>query len=310
MRLAFMGTPACVTPVLEAVRQAGHKIAAVYSAPPRRAGRGRALRPPPVACAARAQGLELRAPESLKSPEEQARFAALNLDAAVVAAYGRILPPAMLAAPRFGCFNLHPSLLPRWRGAAPVERALMAGDRQTGIAVIQMDEGLDTGDVLLSERVEIAEGITGGELKACLFRRGGGLIVRVLADCAQGRLRPTPQGACGMTYAAPIAAEETQIDWQESALLLARKIQALAPQPGAWTTMRAGGEKSQRLRILSASWVAQGAAPPGRVLDPALPLIACGQGALRLEIVQRPGRRAMRAEAFLRGAALPSVLGG
>ncbi len=295
LRLAFLGTPDFARVSLETLAAAGHEIAAVYCQPPRPAGRGKKLRPSPVQALAGARGWEVRTPKRLKDPEAQAAFAALELDAAVVAAYGLILPRAILEAPRLGCLNVHASLLPRWRGAAPIQRAILAGDVETGITIMQMDEGLDTGATLLQEAIPIGARTTASELHDALAALGGRLIVEALAGLSQGRLTPQPQPEAGATYAAKLERGEGRLDWGEAAEALDRRRRAFAPWPGAW--FEAAGE---RIKVLDSEVVGRTAATPGQVLDDA-PTIACGEGALRLVTVQRAGKQPMAAAAFLRG---------
>jgi methionyl-tRNA formyltransferase len=294
LRLAFMGTPEFARTGLAALIAAGHDIACVYSQPPRPAGRGQRPRPSPVQALAEERGLPVRTPVNLREAAEQAHFAGLGLDAAVVAAYGLILPPAILEAPRRGCLNIHASLLPRWRGAAPIQRAILAGDRETGITIMQMDEGLDTGPMLLAERLPISPSDTGGSLHDRLAALGARLIVAALEQLAAGRLTPTPQPASGATYAAKLRREDGRLDWREPAGDLARRVRALTPRPGAWCEL-----VGERIKILAAEAVgAEG--PPGRVLDDQF-TIACGAGGLRLLTVQRPGKAPLGAAEFLRG---------
>lgn len=296
LRLAFLGTPDFARVSLEALAAAGHEIAAVYSQPPRPAGRGKKLRPSPVQSCAEVRGWELRTPRRLKDPEDQAAFAALELDVAVVAAYGLILPKAILEAPRLGCLNVHASLLPRWRGAAPIQRAILAGDPETGITIMQMDEGLDTGAMLLQEAIPIGTRTTASELHDALAALGGRLIVEALAGLAEGRLTARPQPEDGVTYAAKLERGEGRLDWREPAQALDRRRRAFAPWPGAW--FEAAGE---RIKVLDSEIVEGGGeAAPGQVLDADL-TVACGQGALRLATVQRAGKQPMAAAEFLRG---------
>jgi methionyl-tRNA formyltransferase len=294
LRLAFMGTPAFAATSLSALIAAGHEIAAVYSQPPRPAGRGHQPRPSPVQLLAEAHGLPIRTPTSLKTAEAQAGFAALALDAAVVAAYGLLLPRPILASPRLGCLNIHASLLPRWRGAAPIPRAILAGDRESGITIMQMDEGLDTGPMLLRRAIAIGPRETGQSLHDRLAELGAVLILEALAGLAAGRLHALPQPAEGATYAAKLSREEGRLDWREPALLLDRRVRALAPWPGAWCEIA-----GERVKVLEAEPVA-GAGAPGRVIGEGL-TIACGAGALRLLKLQRAAKAALAAEAFLRG---------
>jgi methionyl-tRNA formyltransferase len=301
LRLAFMGTPDFAVPALAALLDAGHELAAVYSQPPRPAGRGQRLMPSAVQAFAETRALLVRTPKRLRDAEEERSFAALALDAAVVAAYGLILPPGILSAPRLGCVNIHASLLPRWRGAAPIERAILAGDRETGITIMQMDEGLDTGGILLQERIQIAPEMDAGGLREALSALGARLIVTALDGLALGRLTAGPQPADGVTYAAKIEKGETRLDWRRPAETLARQVRAFAPAPGAWFAL---GE--ERVRVLSVDIVTAGRdATPGTALDDRL-AIACGIGALRLRAVQRASSRPMAADAFLRGRAVPA----
>jgi methionyl-tRNA formyltransferase len=293
LRLAFLGTPDFAVPTLAELLAQGHDIAAVYSQPARPKGRGMALEPGPVHTFAQRAGLAVHTPLSLKSPAEQAAFAALHLDAAVVVAYGLLLPKAILEAPRLGCFNLHASLLPRWRGAAPIQRAVMAGDAETGVMVMKMEEGLDTGPVLMAERLAIG-GQTAGALSETLSRLGADLMVRALGALERGAVTPTAQSEEGVTYAKKIGKDETRIDWTKSAAEIARHIRGLSPWPGAWTDA-----KGERLKVLYAE-PANGNGPAGAILDDAL-TVACGEGALRLLRVQRAGAKAMAADEMLKG---------
>jgi len=299
LRLAFMGTPDFAVPILEALRAAGHEIAAVYTQPPRPAGRGHQPQPSPVARAAAAAGIPVRTPARLDAAEVKA-FRALVLDAAVVAAYGLILPPTVLGAPRLGCINVHASLLPRWRGAAPIQRALLAGDSETGVTIMQMDAGLDTGPMLLKEAVPIGPKATAQELHDRLAALGASLVVRALAGLAAGTLAAVQQPAEGVTYAKKLAREEGRLDWRKTAAELERAVRALNPAPGVW--LEHGGE---RIKVLAAEIVAAASGAPGTVLDAAL-TVACGSGALRLTRLQRPGRAPMEADALLRGFAIPA----
>jgi methionyl-tRNA formyltransferase len=297
--LVFMGTPDFSVPILQSLIAAGHRLLAVYSQPPRPAGRGQQPRPSPVAAFAAEQGIEVRSPVSLRSAEEQDSFAALKADAAVVAAYGLILPQAILDAPRFGCLNVHASLLPRWRGAAPIQRAIEAGDSESGVTIMQMDRGLDTGAMLLKEKVAIGESTTGGQLHDQLSALGARLIVEALARLEQGRLTAEPQPQDGVTYAAKLAKDEGRIDWRLPAALLARRLRAFTPWPGLWFDYR-----GERFKLVAAQAVA-GKGAPGEVLDDRL-TIACGEGALRLDMLQRAGKAPLAADAFLRGFPLPA----
>jgi methionyl-tRNA formyltransferase len=295
--VAFLGTPDFAVPTLAELIAQGHDIAAVYSQPPRPKGRGLALEKGAVHRFAQTAGLEVRTPLSLKSAEEQAAFAALDLDAAVVVAYGLLLPKAILDAPKLGCFNLHGSLLPRWRGAAPIQRAVMAGDAETGVMVMRMDEGLDTGPVLMAERTTIGRQ-TSGELAQKLARLGADLMVRALGALERGAITAQPQAGEGVTYAKKISKDEARIDWSKSAGEIDCLIRGLAPSPGAFTDA-----KGERLKILYAEPVT-GKGAPGEAIGDDL-IIACGQGALRLLKVQRAGGRVMAAEELLKGFAVP-----
>ena len=296
LRLTFMGSPAFAVPALHALHAAGHTIAAVYAQPPRPAGRGNRLTPCPVHAAADAMGLPVRTPVRLRRDlDAQAAFAALDLDAAVVAAYGLILPQAMLDAPRRGCLNIHASLLPRWRGAGPIQAAVLAGDTETGITVMQMDAGLDTGSMLLRQAVPIGPETAAADLLATLGTLGASMIVRALQDAPP----PVPQPEVGATYAPKLTREDGRLDWTLPAAVLDRRVRGLQPWPGAWTML--GGEV---LKVMRATPEAR-SGPPGTVLDGAL-LVACGTGALRLVRVQRPGRAPMDADALLRGFAVPA----
>ena len=298
LRLAFLGTPDFALPTLNALAAAGHEIAAVYCQPPRPAGRGHKTRPSPVQQLAESRGWPVRTPKSLRDKAEQAAFADLGLDGAVVAAYGLLLPKAVLDAPRLGCFNVHASLLPRWRGAAPIQRAILAGDDETGVSIMKMDEGLDTGPVYLSEAVPIKAQMTGADLHDNLAALGARLMVEVLERLASDpSFAPVPQPEAGITYAAKLEKGEGRLDWREPAAVLERKVRALTPWPGAWFEI--GGE---RIKVLRTTAV-EGAGVPGTLLQDPL-TVACGEGALKLLEVQRGGRRAMDASDFRRGFAL------
>ena len=301
MRIIFMGTPDFAVPTLRAILDAGHDVVAVYTQPPRAAGRGMALRKSPVHDYAEQAGLTVLTPERLKSSEEQQRFSALNADAAIVVAYGLILPPPILAGTRHGAFNIHASLLPRWRGAAPINRAIMAGDNETGVSIMRVDEGLDTGPVCLTEHLPIGPEMTAGELHDALAGKGAGLMVEALAALERGRLDCKPQPSEGVTYAEKIEPAETRIDWSRTCHEVHNHIRGLSPHPGAWFEVELNG-KVERVRALR-STLAQAEAPPGTVLDERLS-IACGDGAVRLTQVQRAGKRPMSAEDFLRGVQL------
>jgi methionyl-tRNA formyltransferase len=296
LRLAFMGTPDFAVPTLAELIGQGHEIAAVYSQPARPKGRGLAMEPSLVAKQAALHGIPVRTPRSLKDAAAQADFAALGLDAAVVVAYGLILPQAILDAPRLGCFNLHGSLLPRWRGAAPIQRAIMAGDAETGVMVMHMDEGLDTGPVLLAEKTPIGRK-TYGELHDELARLGADLMARALAALGRGTIAEQPQATDGVTYAQKIGKEEARIDWAKPAREIDCLIRGLSPAPGAWCEVR-----GERLKILYAEPI-PGRGAPGEILDGEL-TIGTGDGALKLLRLQRAGRSALGPKEFQRGFAL------
>src|SRR3954469_10020621 len=298
LRLAFMGTPDFAVPTLAELIAQGHEIACVYSQPPRPKGRGMALEPGPVHAFAERAKLPVRTPLSLKGEDEQAAFAALNLDAAIVVAYGLLLPKPILEAPQLGCFNLHGSLLPRWRGAAPIQRAVMAGDAETGVMVMRMNEGLDTGPVLMAERVPVGRK-TSGDLTAELSRLGADLMVRALGALERGAVTPQPQAEDGVTYAKKITKDEARIDWSKSAAEIDAMIRGLAPSPGAFTEV-----KGERLKILAALPV-KDRGQPGEIISDDL-TVACGDGALKLLKVQRAGKGAMDARELLMGFPLPS----
>ena len=297
LRLAFLGTPDFAVPTLAELIAQGHDIAAVYSQPPRPKGRGMALEPGPVHKFALDHKLEVRTPLSLKGAPEQAEFNGLNVDAAIVVAYGLLLPQAILDAPKLGCFNLHGSLLPRWRGAAPVQRAVMAGDAETGVMVMKMEAGLDTGPVLMAERVRIGRK-TSGDLATELSRLGADLMVRSLGALERGGVTPVAQSEDGVTYAKKILKDEARIDWAKSAHQIDCHVRGLSPFPGAWTEIH-----GERVKVLYAE-PANGSGEPGVALDDAL-TVACGENALRLRKVQRAGGKAMGADALLKGFAVP-----
>ncbi len=297
LRIVFMGTPAFAVPALDALIAAGHEIVCVYTQPPRPAGRGRRERRSAVHEAAHRQRLPVRHPARLEDP---AGFSALAPDVAVVAAYGLILPAPILAAPRLGCVNIHASLLPRWRGAAPIQRAILAGDDETGITIMQMDEGLDTGGILSQRRLAVGPGDDAGAVHDALAAMGAGLAVETLDDVAAGRLGASPQPDAGATYARKIARGETRIDWREPARIVHRRIRAFSPAPGAWFEARGA-----RIRVLAACPAAEIAGPPGTVVDDGA-AVACGEGGLRLERLQRAGREVVDIRAFLRGFPLPT----
>jgi methionyl-tRNA formyltransferase len=296
MRIVFMGTPDFAVPTLRALVAAGHAVVAAYSQPPRAAGRGKQLQPSAVHRAAETLGIPVRTPVSLRGAEEQAAFAALEADVAVVAAYGLILPQAVLAAPRLGCLNVHGSLLPRWRGAAPVQRAILAGDALTGVTIMQMERGLDTGPMLATVETPVA-GKTAGELTTELAEKGAALMVAVLADLPSHP--PVVQPEEGVTYAHKIEKAESRLDFTRSAVDVERQVRAFAPAPGAFFEL-----DGERYRVLAAD-VTTGSGAPGTTLDDTL-TIACREGAIRPTLIQRAGKPAMDTAALLRGRAIPA----
>ena len=300
MRVVFMGTPDFSVSALDALVAAGHELCCVYTQPPRPAGRGKKDRPSPVHLRAEALGIPVRHPARLRDPVDQAEFAALQADVAVVVAYGLILPQPVLDAPRLGCLNIHASLLPRWRGAAPIHRAIMAGDTETGVCIMQMEAGLDTGPVLLRLSLPISLQDTTGALHDRLSALGAAGITQALSQLDS--LTPDPQPDVGVTYAEKIDKAEAQVDWTRSAVEIDRQIRGLSPFPGAWTM--AG---DTRIKLLSSRVVA-GSGAPGAVLQGLT--IACGDGAVEILRAQRPGKKAAEAEIFLNGFALPTHLGG
>jgi methionyl-tRNA formyltransferase len=302
LRLIFMGTPDFAVPTLAEIVGRGHEVVAVYTRAAKPAGRGMEPKPTPVEREARRLGLSVHTPTTLRTPEAQAAFKAHGADAAVVVAYGLILPKPILDAVPLGCFNLHASLLPRWRGAAPINRAIMAGDRETGVMVMRMEEGLDTGPVAMAERVPIPPDMTAGQVHDALARLGADLMVRALAALERSSLTLAPQPADGVTYAAKLTNAETRIDWSRPAQVVHDHIRGLSPFPGAWCELVIDG-KPTRLKVLRTT-VAAGSAPPGTLVDDEL-TVACGKGAVRILELQRAGRQAMKAEDFLRGQLLP-----
>ena len=301
MNVVFMGTPAFAATILGALIEAGHRILAVYSQPPRPAGRGHHLQPSPVQLLAQRHGFEVRCPARLRDEKVQADFAELGAEAAVVAAYGLILPRAMLAAPHHGCINVHASLLPRWRGAAPIQRALLAGDAEIGITIMQMEEGLDTGPILMQDGFPIGRDSTAAGLTEALARLGGELIVKSLDEIAHGGSTPRPQPQEGITYAPKILREEGRLDWRQSAEELERRVRAFDPRPGASFEFR-----GEHIRVLAAAAISGTVGKaPGTVLDDRLS-VACGSGALRPLRLQRPGRASLASDAFLRGYPIPA----
>jgi len=297
LRLIFMGTPDFAVPTLIELAARGHEIAAVYTRAPKPAGRGMDVQHTPVERGARRLALPVYTPKTLKGDDVQKDFRAHNAEAAVVVAYGLILPKPILEAPRLGCFNVHASLLPRWRGAAPINRAIMAGDAETGVTIMKMDEGLDTGTMAMAERMPIGPEMTAGELHDALSRLGADLMLRVLAAADRGSLALTPQPEAGVTYAEKISKTETRIEWTNPWKQVHDHIRGLAPFPGAWFEL--GGVRIKALRTAKG----EGTGTPGTALDDRL-TIACGQGAVRLTQVQRAGKQPMSAEEFLRGTPL------
>jgi methionyl-tRNA formyltransferase len=295
MRVVFMGTPDFSVPTLHALHEAGHEIPAVYTQPPRPAGRGKQEQPSPVHRAAEALGIAVRHPKSLRDLDTQADFLAVEAELAVVVAYGLILPKAILDGPTRGCLNVHASLLPRWRGAAPIQRAILAGDHVTGVTIMRMEEGLDTGPMLATARVPV-EDKTAGELHAELAEIGARLLVDTVAQLDQ--LKPEPQPELGATYAAKIDKAEARIDWSKPAELIEREVRAFAPFPGSWFEL-----DGERIKVLRARVIGVNGAE-GTVLDDQL-TIACGNAAIRPLLIQRAGKPAMEAEAFLRGKPVP-----
>jgi methionyl-tRNA formyltransferase len=301
MRVVFMGTPDFAVPVMTEILGQGHEIVAVYTRAPKPAGRGMDLRLSPVHALAEKFGIPVFTPKTLRDADEQARFAAHDADVAVVVAYGLILPKPVLDAPHLGCLNLHGSLLPRWRGAAPIQRAIMAGDKETGVMVMKMEEGLDTGPVGMAERIAITPDMTAGELHDKLCVIGADLMARALAALSRDSLHFTPQASEGVTYAHKIEKAEARIDWSRDAQSLHDHVRGLSPFPGAFFEVDLG-KGLERVKVLRTR-LAEGRGPAGALLDDAL-TVACGQGALQLVDVQRAGKAPMKADEFLRGARL------
>ena len=301
MRIVFMGTPDFASVAFQAVIDAGHEIVAAYSQPPRPAGRGHDLRKSPVQVLAEKHSIPVHTPVSLKTPEAHATFASHGADLAVVAAYGLILPPTILDAPKRGCLNIHASLLPRWRGAAPIQRAILSGDAETGISIMQMEAGLDTGAVLLEQRTPIGPTETAGTLHDRLAALGATTIVEAVHQIDDLHSKPQPME--GVTYAAKISPEEARLDWTKDAVVLERAVRAFNPVPGAWTTLPNG----ERLKVLAAEVERHrnaGGAVPGAVVDDALAIACGGPSVLRPTLVQRPGKKPMAASEMLRGLAV------
>jgi methionyl-tRNA formyltransferase len=299
--LIFMGTPDFAVPTLLELVAHGHEIAAVYTRAAKPAGRGMKLQLSPVEVEARRLGIAVASPSTLKTPEASEEFRSHNADAAVVVAYGMILPQAILDAPRLGCFNLHASLLPRWRGAAPINRAIMAEDAETGVMVMKMDAGLDTGDVAMAERMAITDAMTAADLHDALARLGADLMVRAIGALERGKLQLTKQSDQGVSYAAKIEKAEARIDWNRPAHAVLRHIHGLSPFPGAWCEIPSEGEQV-RVKVLRCE-LAAGSGEPGQLLDDRL-AVACREGALRILELQRAGGKPMKAEEFLRGSPL------
>ena len=293
-----MGTPEFAVPTLTEIVSAGHEVVAVYTRAPKPAGRGQAERKSPVHEAAEGFGIPVMTPKSLRNEAEQIAFAAFDADVAVVVAYGLILPKPILDAPRLGCLNLHGSLLPRWRGAAPIQRAVLAGDARTGVMVMQMDEGLDTGPVALVDEMPIGPDMTTGEVHDAMMRVGADLMGRALAALERGSLTFTPQSEDGVTYASKIEKAESRIDWSKPAQEVHNLIRGMSPFPGAWFELDLGGQAT-RVKVIR-STIGSGSGAPGTILPDLT--IACGEGAVRLVTVQREGKAAMDAATFLRGA--------
>ncbi|WP_342708390.1 methionyl-tRNA formyltransferase [Bradyrhizobium sp. B124] len=302
LRLIFMGTPDFAVPTLLELVAHGHEVVAVYTRAPKPGGRrGLQLQPTPVEQEARRLGIPVLTPKTLKTPEALEEFRAFDADAAVVVAYGMILPQAILDSPKLGCFNLHASLLPRWRGAAPINRAIMAGDAESGVMVMKMDVGLDTGDVAMAERLPISDSMTASDLHDALAPLGADLMVRAMGALQRGGLQLTKQSEAGVTYAAKIEKAEARIDWKQPAHAVLRHIHGLSPFPGAWCELAGEGEPV-RLKILRCE-LAKGSGQPGDVLDDTF-AIACGDGAVRILELQRAGKAPMKAADFLRGTPL------
>jgi methionyl-tRNA formyltransferase len=299
LRLVFMGTPDFAVPTLVELVGRGYDVAAAYTRAPKPAGRGMEAQASPIAHAARQFGVPVLTPASLRSEAAVAEFAAHRADAAVVVAYGLLLPQQALETPPLGCFNVHASLLPRWRGAAPINRAIMAGDAESGVTIMKMDAGLDTGEIAMAERLPIGAEMTAGELHDVLAPLGADLMLRALGALERGALRLTPQPADGVTYAAKIAKAETRIDWAAPADVVHNHIRGLSPFPGAWFEL-----SGQRIKVLRTTRVG-GSGPPGTVLDDKL-TVACGEGAVQILQLQRAGRQPMPADAFLRGTQVPA----
>ena len=297
LRIAFMGTPMFAVPSLSSLVGAGHEVTAVYTQPPRRSGRGQKIQKSPIHDWSDQHGLTVQTPVNFNGNEVRAEFVRQDIDIAVVVAYGLILPKPILCAPRFGCVNVHASLLPRWRGAAPIQRAIMAGDTTTGVSIMFMEEGLDTGPVLGSEKVSIGPEMIAGDLHDVLATVGAKLLTQVLNEFGEGPIAPMAQKSMGVTYAKKIEKSEHRIDWRNSSEAIRRCVRAFAPWPGAWFEF-----KGERVKVLVTK-IGNGTGMPGEVLDDKL-TIACGDGSLRLMCIQREGRRPVVADEFLRGTLL------
>jgi methionyl-tRNA formyltransferase len=301
LRLIFMGTPDFAVPTLLELVAHGHEIVAVYTRAPKPAGRGMKLQPTPVEVEARRLGIPVLTPTTLKTPEAQAEFRVHDADAAVVVAYGMILPQAILDTPKLGCYNLHASLLPRWRGAAPINRAIMAGDAESGVMVMKMDIGLDTGDVAMAERIAITDAMTAADMHDALAPLGADLMVRAMGALERGKLQLAKQSTEGVTYAAKIDKAEARIDWNKPARGVLRHIHGLSPFPGAWCEMKVEGALA-RVKILRCE-LSKGTGAPGDLLDDHLAIV-CKEGAIRILELQRAGKQLMKAKDFLRGTPL------
>ena len=302
MKLAFLGTSEFAVPALKALAEAGHDLLAVYTRAPKPAGRGQQERKTPIHELADTLGLAVRTPMTLRTDEAAAEFKALDTDATVVVSYGHILPKSFLDAPVLGCINIHGSLLPRWRGAAPIQRAILAGDAETGVTTMRMDEGLDTGPMLLAERTPISAGDTAQSVHDRLAAMGATLIVSTLDGLVRSTLQAVPQPADGVTYAHKLGKEEGALDWRRPAAELERKVRAFHPWPGTWFELN-----GERIKVLEAGLtLADGAAGTVTILRDGFPVVACGLGGLKLLKLQRPGKAALAADAFLRGFALPA----
>lgn len=299
LRLVFMGTPDFSVPLLAALIDAGHDVVCVYSQPPRKSGRGQKVNLTPVHAFAESKGIEVRTPLSLKGEDDQKAFADLQADCAIVAAYGLLLPKAILEAPKFGCLNAHASILPRWRGAAPIQRAIEAGDDVSGVTIMQMDEGLDTGDMLLIQPVAITKDTTGESLHDALSMESARLVLEALRGVAGGYAKPQKQPEDGVTYAKKLDKKESQLDWSQTAVEIERRIRAFTPWPGTWFAFG-----KDRIKVLSAEVVEQNGTP-GTRLDADGLVIGCAEGALKIHKLQRSGKGATDAESFLRGFDIP-----